>query len=174
MTQTGTAIPLFAAPVPGAGERARLAQEASGLGVWDWEVERDELHWDEVARALHGVAPGAPVSGEVLRSCIHPDDRPAEEAAVRASLDPAVRGPCETSYRVRVAESERWIHAVGQVVWAGEGLSARAVRVFPGVFIGTRNAVMPCPRSPGRVHANTIATVASSALATHTLRPRIR
>jgi hypothetical protein len=27
--------------------------------------------------------------------------------------------------------------------------SARAVRVIPGVFIGTRNAVMPCPRSPG-------------------------
>ncbi|HET7231073.1 MAG TPA: PAS domain-containing protein [Longimicrobium sp.] len=138
MTQTGTAIPLFAAPEPGAGERARLAQEASGLGVWDWDVERDELHWDEVARALHGVEPGARVSGELLRSRIDPDDRPAMEAAVRASLDPAVRGPCEASYRVRVAGGERWIHAVGRVVWAGEGLSARAVRVIGTIRDDTR------------------------------------
>ena len=36
--------------------------------------------------------------------------------------------------------------------------SARAVRVMPGASIGTRNAVTPWPRSPGRVQANTIAT----------------
>ena len=52
--------------------------------------------------------------------------------------------------------------------------SARAVRVMPGASIGTRNAVTPWPRSPGRVHANTIATDAASALATHTLRPVMR
>ena len=28
---------------------------------------------------------------------------------------------------------------------------------MPGVFIGTRKAVTPCPRCPRRVHANTIA-----------------
>ena len=37
--------------------------------------------------------------------------------------------------------------------------SSRAVRVMPGVSIGTRNAVTPWPRSPGRVRAKTIATV---------------
>ena len=52
--------------------------------------------------------------------------------------------------------------------------SARAVRVMPGVSIGTRNAVTPWPRSPGRVHAKTIATAAASALATQTLRPVMR
>ena len=52
--------------------------------------------------------------------------------------------------------------------------SARAVRTIPGVSIGTRNAVTPWPRRPGRVHANTIATFASSAFATHTLRPVTR
>ena len=52
--------------------------------------------------------------------------------------------------------------------------SARAVRVMPGVSIGTRNAVTPWPRSPGRVRAKTIATDAASALATQTLRPVMR
>ena len=52
--------------------------------------------------------------------------------------------------------------------------SARAVRVMPGVSIGTRNAVTPWPRMPGRVAAITIVTDAASALATHTFRPVIR
>jgi hypothetical protein len=45
---------------------------------------------------------------------------------------------------------------------------------MPVESIATRNAVMPCPRSPGRVRANTIATAASSAFATHTFLPVIR
>jgi hypothetical protein len=45
---------------------------------------------------------------------------------------------------------------------------------MPGVSIGTRNAVTPWPRRPGRVHANTIATAAASAFATQTFRPVIR
>ena len=52
--------------------------------------------------------------------------------------------------------------------------SARAVRVIPAASIGTRNAVTPSPRRPGRVRAKTIATDAASALATQTFRPVTR
>ena len=52
--------------------------------------------------------------------------------------------------------------------------SARAVRVMPGRSIGTRNAVTPWPRSPGRVQAKTMATDAAAAFATQTLCPVIR
>src|SRR5437667_232902 len=41
--------------------------------------------------------------------------------------------------------------------------SARAVRVMPGASIGTRNAVTPSLRKPGRVDANTITTDPGSA-----------
>ena len=51
-----------------------------------------------------------------------------------------------------------------------ERLGARRARE-PGVSSGTRNAPMPRPRLPGCVAANTIATSAASAFATHTLRP---
>ena len=49
--------------------------------------------------------------------------------------------------------------------------SALAVRSMPGVLIGTRNAVMPWARNPGRVAAKTIRTLAPSALATQVFRP---
>jgi PAS domain S-box-containing protein len=122
-----------------ADERARLAQAAAGLGLWDWDVERDDLHWDDGARALHGLPPGRAVDHEAMMSCVHPDDRAAMEAAVRASLDPAVRGPCEVTYRVAAPDGgERWIHATGRVEWRGEGADARAVRVTGIVRDDTR------------------------------------
>jgi hypothetical protein len=52
--------------------------------------------------------------------------------------------------------------------------SARAVFEIPGVFMGTRNAVTPCPRSPGRVAAKRISTDAASAFATQTFWPVMR
>ena len=52
--------------------------------------------------------------------------------------------------------------------------SSRRRRVIPGVFIGTRNAVIPWPRRPCRVAANTMAIAAASAFATQTFRPVIR
>ena len=123
----------------GAGERARLALEAAGLGVWDWDLERDQLHWDEGARALHGLPAGATATREELLARIHPADREAFQAAVLASVDPAVRGPCEVTYRVAAPDgSERWIHAAGRVEWAGENGSTRAVRVIGAVRDDTR------------------------------------
>ena len=43
----------------------------------------------------------------------------------------------------------------------------------PGVSIGTRNALMPRPRIPGCVAANTNTRSAAAALATQTFRPLI-
>jgi PAS domain S-box-containing protein len=129
-------------PVTGAvlvDERARAALAAGGLGLWDWDVERDDLHWDDAARALHGLAAGAAVTGETVLACIHPDDRAQVDAAVRASVDPGVRGPCEVTYRVAAPDgTERWVQAVGRVSWAGEAADARAVRVIGTLRDDTR------------------------------------
>ena len=46
-----------------------------------------------------------------------------------------------------------------------------ARREMPGVSSGTRNALMPRARAPGSVAANTMATSATSALATQTFVP---
>jgi PAS domain S-box-containing protein len=124
------AVPPAAADEPGR-ERLRRAHEAAGLGAWDWEVEADRLHWDDGARALHGLDAVTQVSRDVLMSRIHPADREQVLAAVAASLDPAVCGPCEVRYRLAgEGEGERWIAASGRVEWAGEGAGARAVRVL--------------------------------------------
>ncbi|HET7464128.1 MAG TPA: PAS domain-containing protein [Longimicrobium sp.] len=115
---------------PRAGERARAGDEGAWVGLWDWDVVADELYWDDGARALHGVAPGVPVTRELLLERIHPGDRERLLAAIEASVDPAARGSCEAGYRVETPAGERWIHASGRVLWSGDGAAARAVRVI--------------------------------------------
>ena len=36
-------------------ERLKLAIDAAGLGIWDWDVEQDRLVWDDSMYRLYGV-----------------------------------------------------------------------------------------------------------------------
>jgi GAF domain-containing protein len=60
-------------------ERLRLSQEAAGLGHWDFDFAGDTLVWSEQTRKLLGVEPGVPASRALLRSRVHPEDRPRLE-----------------------------------------------------------------------------------------------
>lgn len=67
--------------------RVALATSATGIGVWDWDVVRNELSWDARMRALYGLPEGTPMSYEAWRSAVLEEDRSAAEAAVQAALD---------------------------------------------------------------------------------------
>ena len=40
-------------------ERLLLATQSANLGVWDWDVERDALLWDEAMCTIYGLTVGA-------------------------------------------------------------------------------------------------------------------
>jgi diguanylate cyclase (GGDEF)-like protein/PAS domain S-box-containing protein len=56
-------------------ERFRLAAEAAGLGVWDYDAMLDRRDWSDRLREIFGLAPDAPASLECAQSCIHPSHR---------------------------------------------------------------------------------------------------
>ena len=59
-------------------QRLDMATAATGVGVWSVLLEQpDGAHWDAQMRALHGLAPDAPVPdlASYLGGCVHPDDR---------------------------------------------------------------------------------------------------
>src|SRR5215831_17221504 len=70
-------------------ERLRLSQEAAGLGYWDYDYASGTLVWSEQTRKMLGVEPGEPASRALLRSRVHPEDRPRleEHIARSARLD---------------------------------------------------------------------------------------
>ncbi|MEZ4405600.1 MAG: ATP-binding protein [Polyangiales bacterium] len=102
-------------------QRLRLATEASGVGIWDYEPPTGQLQWDTRTRELFGLAPDAPVDYPVFLSGLHPDDRARVDAAVQASFDPRGGGGYDIEYRtVGLSDGvERWISARGRSLFDG-------------------------------------------------------
>lgn len=99
-------------------DRYRIAIEASGLGVWEYAPEREELVWTadpELAEraATAGLEPGAH-NIQDLWTLIHPDDAEGWRRTVQRALEEG--GSFSTEYRVRLPEGERVWQAFGRSV----------------------------------------------------------
>ena len=97
-------------------ERWRLALDAAGDGVWDWDVPTGKVHFSSNWKSMLGYA-GTEVSAslEEWRSRIHPDDL----ASTLAAVDEARMGRVpqyRAEYRMRTREGQwKWILSRGMV-----------------------------------------------------------
>jgi PAS domain-containing protein len=73
-------------------ERRELAERATGVGVFDWDLVTDQMVWSAEIYRLHGLDPDTPPTHEAWRAAVHPDDRVPIQAAVAAMKDAARRG----------------------------------------------------------------------------------
>ena len=56
--------------------RLQLSLEASGVGIWEYDVDRAEVHWDENVRAIYGIGDGLDIRpSNEWDTYIHPDDK---------------------------------------------------------------------------------------------------
>ena len=125
-----------------AREQLRLAVEATGTGIFDYDLVADTLEWDVRTRALFGLSPDAPVSYDVFLAGLHPDDRAWVDGAVRAVLDPDGTGSYDIAFRtLGIADGvERWVAAMGRA-FVTDGRTVR--------FIGTVRDVTESRRAEG-------------------------
>lgn len=98
-------------------ERLKLAIEGSGDGVWDWNIQSDEVICSERTKEILGLRADDPLDHiKDWSSRVHPDDRQGMMADVLATLKgttPAVG----IEYRVRSQDGEwRWVLARAIVV----------------------------------------------------------
>ncbi|HTI67153.1 MAG TPA: PAS domain-containing protein [Caulobacteraceae bacterium] len=66
--------------------RLALAVEATGLGLWDFDLRTGVLHWDEAVKAAYGLAPGAEVDYAAYVAHLHPEDRDRVVATYRGAI----------------------------------------------------------------------------------------
>jgi len=110
-------------------ERLRLAITASGLGISDYDVRTDTLHWSDELRTILGIGMDEPASQPLSMALIHPDDR--EEALDQEQQ--ARQGDFAHQYHGvrRIFRKNdgalRWIATRGHPVYDDAGNLARVV-----------------------------------------------
>ena len=116
-------------------EKLRLAVEATGIGLWTWDVQNDRLDWDPRMIEIVGHQPTLPQ--QYAQNIVHPEDR----ERVTAALTEAGAGrPRFVLHRVVRANGEvRWIQPCGRVIRNKHG---EVVRLIGGVLDVTRQRMV--------------------------------
>ncbi|HEX6859624.1 MAG TPA: PAS domain-containing protein [Caulobacteraceae bacterium] len=112
---------------PGASEeRLALALDATGLGLWEFDILSGALDWNNRIREMYGVGADDPVSFEAFVEAVHPDDR----ERVLADYGEAAEAGGDFSFEHRVIQpggAVRWLLAHGRVLCDADGVPDRAL-----------------------------------------------
>ncbi|MGA8477577.1 MAG: PAS domain S-box protein [Chthoniobacterales bacterium] len=109
-------------------ERMSLAAEAANLGMWVWDVGRDEVWTTDKGRALFGIEPDTRLDYATLISRVHPEDRVPRDSAIRHAIE--TRGEYAMDYRVLLPDGTlRWIGARGHCMNVGHNKGIRLLGI---------------------------------------------
>lgn len=69
-------------------ERMRLATEATGVGIWEWDVTTSRNRWDAQLFRIYGIepTPDRTVAYSDWRSCVLPEDLPQAESTLQETV----------------------------------------------------------------------------------------
>ncbi len=110
-------------------ERLELATSVAHIGVWDWNIQKNEMVWDDRMFALYGVKK-VNFSGayDAWLSGVYPADRARCDEAVQQAL--RMEKPYDIEFRIRwPSGTVRVIKANAQVIWGTDGTPLRMTGV---------------------------------------------
>jgi len=116
-----------AAALQQSAARLQLATEASGVGVWDYDLVHNELVWDELMYSIYGIDKTAGASlFETWQNSMLPEDKIEESAALKAAIEQrATYAPC---FRIRRGDGAlRYIQARARIYYDAAGKAVRIV-----------------------------------------------
>jgi PAS domain S-box-containing protein len=101
-----------------------LAADAASLGLWVWDISRNNVWMSQRGKQLFGYSADAEVTLEMLDARAHPEDRAARGEALRRAL--ADTAPYDLQYRLLLPDGTvRWIAALGHVEFNAAGKAVR-------------------------------------------------
>lgn len=109
-------------------ETLKLALEAGRMGVWDWDIEHDDLRWsigDAESKTTKQRNEGS--FNEYIKK-VHPGDRQNLKQAMKTAVKNLGAFSCQ--WRIGKNGGERWLMANGAVYADGEGKPVRMVGVW--------------------------------------------
>lgn len=108
------------------GDRMRLAMEATGVGIWEWNLSNNEVRWDDQMFRIYGIHPTADglVNYELWRSTVMQEDLDPQEVILKDTIRRL--GHSKREFRIRRASDGecRHIQAVERVGLNKQGQAA--------------------------------------------------
>ncbi|MFC3959390.1 PAS domain-containing protein [Halovivax cerinus] len=98
-----------------ATRRLEVALEGTDTGVWEWNMETDEVIWTDSMERLFGLEPGTfEETFDAFAKRVHPDDRESVQEAIERAVE---RDDIfQIEYRIQRDDGEqRWVYARGEV-----------------------------------------------------------
>lgn len=98
--------------------RLETAVEATGLGLWEWDIATDALVWNQRNRELLGVMHDRPLTIQDFTALVHPDDRAILSAAYATVAAEADGGAFTMEYRALATPGGkvRWLQTRGRLI----------------------------------------------------------
>ncbi|QZP39420.1 bacterio-opsin activator domain-containing protein [Halobaculum magnesiiphilum] len=98
-----------------AREQLHVALEATNTGVWEWNVETDEVLWNDALERLVGIEPGTfEGTYDAFTEYLHPEDIQKVERAITEVIEGS--GPFEVEFRmVRTDGDTIWVLGRGEL-----------------------------------------------------------
>jgi two-component system sensor kinase FixL len=105
-------------------QRMELAANAADLGMWMWDIPRDEIWITDKGRALFGFGASEKLDLDRFKNVLHPEDRERVLEAVENTL--RTGADYEAEYRIMLPQGQlRWIAGRGQVEFDRDGQPVR-------------------------------------------------
>lgn len=108
-------------------ERITLANEAGGIGVWEWNLLTGEMLWDKRMYALFGLEPHESPSYDLWIHLLHTADREYAAMTVQQAIE--LRSAFHMEYRVVNAEGQRWVRTQANRQLSKEGRIERMLGI---------------------------------------------
>jgi signal transduction histidine kinase len=115
------------APASHRERQLAAAERIARVGSWEWEIATNRVAWSDELYRIYGLDPAAgSISFDSYLQHIHPDDRPAAEAAVKSGFETGE--PFEFEHRIiRPDGTERLLIGRGEVIRDEHGVPVRMV-----------------------------------------------
>ncbi|WP_235526243.1 PAS domain S-box protein [Nostoc piscinale] len=114
-------------------QRLQLALSASNTGMWDWNLQTNEVVWSESMCSLFDIDPQTFNNRfESFVNFIHPEDREFVEQHLKQSIDQHTN--CNIEFRVVwLNGTVHWVHGKGSVFYDETGQPLRMIGVHQDI-----------------------------------------
>ena len=109
-----------------ADSQLQIAVQAAGFGIWELEVASRTLKWDQRMFEIYGLPPENGITYDAWCATILPEDRPATEEQLHASIDSL--SEFDTEYRILTPDGS--VRHIRTIAYVGTGDRGNVTRVF--------------------------------------------